>query len=1224
MNKVVKRLGYLVVVLLGIAAIGLNLNNKQYSKASNVSQSTVLTKNNNQIGKNQVNSFLTDPLQLNDSLPKIQSQSKIQSRGAGQTPVSMGPGDSQNFFATVGSAVAKVNDDGTWDTISINEPKYYQVGAVTLNATVDMTKDFNFSWNLKIDRSSVAFLADGLGFIFHPLYSPGETITDLQGGTSYVLPGIFGRHSDTTAVTSATDPDNGQNIHSIGINGGDLGISDIMNAISFKIDTAYNGVMGTRTPNTPYGSPRHYLDIDRYPDDYYAGTTAGGSTNGSFVTTDNTGFSSASQYSAPLNGLTVTPKSDAFGSVSGAAIVVPDSTWRPMQIFYTAATHTLKVTIGDGSTGQVTWNKILNANEQAIIARKPSWAFSILGSTGAGVEGNTIKNIRGSFTPGDSVITTRYIDENGNDLQSPVSTLEANWQVSHPGSTRFTDSTSPATIVKNGKTYRRSQVNGTFFDNNTRTNKRLGAPGTGTTVNNIGSNVSVTTSFGNIIFINYIYRQELSAGSTDVTSDLQVSTDGINYAKTVNLHPGQDITFKYSAKNNNLPGVWSKVTAVQSLGGLFAPVSPLPNGVTQNGGLLYIPLNFGSINDLRPGETGTNTIKMKYQGVEKVNLTANDTGQITVTSNPATPGTAKASTVVSKVSIYDQSNQLIDDNGAPIYGSYFYNAANTQAPLANTDTRYNTANYIPTTDSVTVNDQGWWDYNPTSKVLNIYPHRLNAYNDAVVTPTNIPNFPDVDWPWKQYSADITKVVINPGVTSSGSVSHLFNGLSAVTEFVGLNNLDLTNATDLNSLFAGCSSIESLDLSIFNTPNVTIMYRLVQKCTNLKRVTFGPNFITSNVDDFSGMFEGDKSLTDLDVSHFDTSKAENTYAMFSMCESLEAIDVSHFDMSHVTNANWMFLHCLKLKELDTSNFVTSSLTNMQSMFSDCPLITHLDLSKFDVSNVTDMSYLFEKSSGLTELDLSSFNIKPTANTLNMFNLAPPSVTEPNRISALWKLTLGSGTKLGSQTLLPNPKPGTAINDIANPVPPNPQYYATNAQWREALTPTTVHAPTGAAKTAAQIATDSLTNTSAHTYVWDQNGTQTLAAAPGNINFGTHAGYLKNKEYKSASQNLKVTDNRNVKTGKRWHVEAAVTSPFKLSTNSTKVIRGNPLYHRNTTTGVVTHLLPTAQTLHSGTATSGYQDVKNYPWTLSFKAQPSDIPRAGRYNATVTFTLINDTP
>lgn len=64
--------------------------------------------------------------------------------------------------------------------------------------------------------------------------------------------------------------------------------------------------------------------------------------------------------------------------------------------------------------------------------------------------------------------------------------------------------------------------------------------------------------------------------------------------------------------------------------------------------------------------------------------------------------------------------------------------------------------------------------------------------------------------------------------------------------------------DISRLFSGCSSLKSLDLS---------------------------NFDSSNVTDMSYMFEYCGNLTNLDLSNFDTSKVTNMYVMFCCCESL---------------------------------------------------------------------------------------------------------------------------------------------------------------------------------------------------------------------------------------------------------------------------------------------------------------------------------------------------
>lgn len=795
-------------------------------------------------------------------------QNKIQPFGAGDArKVTIGSGDMQNFFSTVGTAEAKVNDEGVWDAITLNEPLRYQVGAVTVNSTIDMTENFSFSWDLKIEPATWTYLCDGIAFSIHPIYRPGDTVVDLKGNSAqFTLPGVLGRHADGSPVTSSGDPDLGQNIRSLGYNGGNLGISDLMNAIAFKIDTFCNNdpvlyPIPSIIPGTFYGSTEHDLKV-LYPDEEFV-PGLNRNTYGAFMTTNSNGYESKGEYSAPLNGMDIASKSDPWGSVHGSSMIVTDNTWHRMSMSYTASTYTLKVTIGNPSTSGAVWTKVLSPSERAVIADRNNWSFSILGSTGDGAEGNSIRNVQGDFVSGDQIVTTRYVDENGNDLKPAVSKLITDWQITHPGSTTFIDTSSPETITKDGKIYRRAQVNGNFFSSGTQISKRLGAPN----VTKSGSTLTVTTEFDNVTFINYVYRQELLSGSSAMTSDLSMSINGGSYKKTGSLHPGDKVIFKYNAKNNDVPGVWSKVTAVQSLGGLFKPDN-LPAGVVQKYGLLYVPLNHGLNNDLRPGELGANTISMTYQGVEKINLTANDQGQIVVTNDPVVSGQPRTSKIVSKVSIYDQSNQLIDEAGNPVYGSYFYNSDNNKAPLENTDPTYKTGNYVPTTNSVNVNDLDWWKIDPTTKVLTIYPHELNGSVDTTSS----------YWPWISQASTVTKVKISSGVTARGSLEKLFSHLTSATAIEGLAELDTQNVTNMAFMFEDCHSLTSIDVSNFNTAKVTDMGAMFYNCKSLTKLNV-TSFNTANVSSMSSMFYGMDNLTALDLSSFSSDKVSNMSMMF---------------------------------------------------------------------------------------------------------------------------------------------------------------------------------------------------------------------------------------------------------------------------------------------------------------------------------------------------------
>ena len=144
-----------------------------------------------------------------------------------------------------------------------------------------------------------------------------------------------------------------------------------------------------------------------------------------------------------------------------------------------------------------------------------------------------------------------------------------------------------------------------------------------------------------------------------------------------------------------------------------------------------------------------------------------------------------------------------------------------------------------------------------------------------------------------------------------------------------------------------------------------------------------------------MFYDCSGLTALDLSNFNTSNVTNMSGMLWYCSALTSINLSNFDTSNVTNMGAMFAvgeiltSDSALAALDLSNFDTSKVTNMSSMFFGCSKLTSLDLSSFDTSNVTVMSYMFGDCSNLTTIkgiiDMKSCTKYGTIEKVNGFNI-----------------------------------------------------------------------------------------------------------------------------------------------------------------------------------------------------------------------------------------------
>ena len=99
-----------------------------------------------------------------------------------------------------------------------------------------------------------------------------------------------------------------------------------------------------------------------------------------------------------------------------------------------------------------------------------------------------------------------------------------------------------------------------------------------------------------------------------------------------------------------------------------------------------------------------------------------------------------------------------------------------------------------------------------------------------------------------------------------------------------------------------------------------------------------------------MFSNCSSLISLDLSNFKTPNLINIHSMFSDCVSLTSLNISNFDTSLVTNMRCLFSNCSSLSSLDLSNFNTSKLERIFSMFEGCINLEYIDIINFQEDNL----------------------------------------------------------------------------------------------------------------------------------------------------------------------------------------------------------------------------------------------------------------------------------
>ena len=76
-----------------------------------------------------------------------------------------------------------------------------------------------------------------------------------------------------------------------------------------------------------------------------------------------------------------------------------------------------------------------------------------------------------------------------------------------------------------------------------------------------------------------------------------------------------------------------------------------------------------------------------------------------------------------------------------------------------------------------------------------------------------------------------------------------------------------------------------------------MYEMFSYCTSLESLDLS-NFNTLYVEDMDEMFFNCHSLTSLNLSSFNTNNVHSMVSMFSNCTSLKYLDISHFNINYV--------------------------------------------------------------------------------------------------------------------------------------------------------------------------------------------------------------------------------------------------------------------------------------------------------------------------------------
>ena len=205
-----------------------------------------------------------------------------------------------------------------------------------------------------------------------------------------------------------------------------------------------------------------------------------------------------------------------------------------------------------------------------------------------------------------------------------------------------------------------------------------------------------------------------------------------------------------------------------------------------------------------------------------------------------------------------------------------------------------------------------------------------------------------------------------------SISSMFNSTSNLKTIIGHENWNLSNTTDCALLFYN-SGIEELNVTNWNLSGKGTSVNGVFQNSKLSNLIGSENLINSTWTQLPSIFLG-CPLTSIDVSNWNTSNVTSMAQMFQNCKNLQTVvGLENLDMSKVTEFTGMFNECAALTEINlpTTNFNGNNI-NISTFAQGTKSLTTLDLTSWTNATVTGDLNRFLNYSGVTSFDVSTID------------------------------------------------------------------------------------------------------------------------------------------------------------------------------------------------------------------------------------------------------------
>lgn len=296
-------------------------------------------------------------------------------------------------------------------------------------------------------------------------------------------------------------------------------------------------------------------------------------------------------------------------------------------------------------------------------------------------------------------------------------------------------------------------------------------------------------------------------------------------------------------------------------------------------------------------------------------------------------------------------------------------------------------------ENVDLSDSNW---NLSSKFVKMYEmfEKCTNLKSANLSGLNLSQVNRIYGLFDECEKLLSVNLSNTNINKITSMSRMFYGCDALTTITGLDQIDTSNVTTMEGLFRFCADLPNdtiNQIKNWNVGNVEDLTGIFYGCKAITNLDLSSWNISNKLTILEDAFYLMSKLQTVNVSNWDTSNVTNMKYVFCSCSKLNTIiGLNTWNTQSATSFYSMFNGLEITSLLDISNWNVSNVTNMYNMFRMCDLLESIDLSSWDVSNVTNFSYIFHSCKVLSSESIHSldnWNVSSGTKFTNAFRNVP---------------------------------------------------------------------------------------------------------------------------------------------------------------------------------------------------------------------------------------------